>query len=54
MMIAWGGLSACMLFVNSPASFYVLRFFTGVAEAGFFPAWCCTLPTGSRPRNAAR
>ncbi|MRW89685.1 MFS transporter [Duganella sp. FT80W] len=37
MMIAWGGLSACMLFVNSPTSFYVLRFFTGVAEAGFFP-----------------
>jgi sugar phosphate permease len=37
MMIAWGGLSACMLFVNSATSFYVLRFFTGVAEAGFFP-----------------
>lgn len=37
MMIAWGGLSACMLFVSSPLSFYVLRFFTGVAEAGFFP-----------------
>jgi sugar phosphate permease len=37
MMIAWGGLSACMLFVHSPTSFYVLRFFTGVAEAGFFP-----------------
>ncbi|MYM35841.1 MFS transporter [Duganella sp. FT94W] len=37
MMIAWGGLSACMLFVTTPTSFYVLRFFTGVAEAGFFP-----------------
>ncbi|MCU6499149.1 MFS transporter [Rugamonas sp. A1-17] len=37
MMVAWGGLSACMLFVHDPASFYVLRFFTGVAEAGFFP-----------------
>jgi D-galactonate transporter len=37
MMILWGGLSAAMLFVTSPASFYVLRFFTGVAEAGFFP-----------------
>jgi sugar phosphate permease len=37
MMIAWGGLSACMLFVHSATSFYVLRFFTGVAEAGFFP-----------------
>ncbi|MFL6675379.1 MAG: MFS transporter [Massilia sp.] len=37
MMIIWGALSACMLFVSSPTSFYVLRFFTGVAEAGFFP-----------------
>jgi D-galactonate transporter len=37
MMVAWGALSACMLFVSTPLSFYVLRFFTGVAEAGFFP-----------------
>jgi MFS family permease len=37
MMIAWGALSSAMLFVTTPASFYVLRFFTGVAEAGFFP-----------------
>ncbi len=37
MMIAWGALSALMLAVSTPTSFYVLRFFTGVAEAGFFP-----------------
>lgn len=37
MMIAWGTLSTCMLFVNSATSFYVLRFFTGISEAGFFP-----------------
>jgi len=37
MMLAWGSLSAAMLFVTTPTSFYVLRFFTGVAEAGFFP-----------------
>ncbi|HWW69856.1 MAG TPA: MFS transporter, partial [Duganella sp.] len=37
MMVLWGTLSACMLFVATPLSFYVLRFFTGVAEAGFFP-----------------
>lgn len=37
MMMAWGSLSACMLFVTTPTEFYVLRFFTGVAEAGFFP-----------------
>jgi MFS family permease len=37
MMILWGALSAAMMFVTGPASFYVLRFLTGVAEAGFFP-----------------
>ncbi len=37
MMMAWGSLSACMLFVTTPLEFYLLRFFTGVAEAGFFP-----------------
>ena len=37
MMVLWGGLSAAMMFVHDPLSFYVLRFFTGVAEAGFFP-----------------
>jgi D-galactonate transporter len=37
MMILWGALSAAMMFVTSPVSFYGLRFLTGVAEAGFFP-----------------
>jgi len=37
MMVAWGVLSASLMFVTSPASFYTLRFLTGVAEAGFFP-----------------
>jgi D-galactonate transporter len=37
MMMTWGALSACMLFVSTPVEFYVLRFLTGVAEAGFFP-----------------
>ena len=37
MMVAWGSLSACMLFVSTPMEFYTLRFLTGVAEAGFFP-----------------
>ncbi len=36
-MIVWGLLSASMLFIESAASFYVLRFLLGVAEAGFFP-----------------
>lgn len=36
-MITWGILSACMMFVSSPMMFYVMRFLLGVAEAGFFP-----------------
>ena len=37
LMVLWGLLSASLMFVNSATSFYVIRFFTGVAEAGFFP-----------------
>jgi sugar phosphate permease len=36
-MITWGIISAAMMFVTTPASFYVLRFLLGAAEAGFFP-----------------
>ncbi len=37
-MVTWGLISACMMFVSGPVSFYVLRFLLGVAEAGFIPA----------------
>jgi MFS transporter, ACS family, tartrate transporter len=36
-MITWGVISACTMFVQSAASFYAVRFLLGVAEAGFFP-----------------
>lgn len=36
-MITWGIISALMMFVTTPTSFYVMRFLLGVAEAGFFP-----------------
>jgi ACS family tartrate transporter-like MFS transporter len=36
-MAAWGLLSASNALVQSPISFYVVRFFLGVSEAGFFP-----------------
>jgi len=36
-MVIWGLVSACMAFVHAPWAFYVLRFFLGVFEAGFFP-----------------
>lgn len=37
LMVAWGLLSASLMFVTTPLSFYTIRFFTGVFEAGFFP-----------------
>jgi len=36
-MISWGIVSACMMFVNSATSFYIVRVLLGIAEAGFFP-----------------
>ncbi len=36
-MILWGLISAAMMFVSTPTQFYVMRFFLGAAEAGFFP-----------------
>jgi len=36
-MISWGVISACMIFVKGPWSFYAMRFLLGIAEAGFFP-----------------
>ena len=36
-MIVWGLISASMVFIGGPESFYVLRFLLGAAEAGFFP-----------------
>ncbi|SAL33192.1 MFS transporter [Caballeronia humi] len=37
-MITWGVISAGMMFVTTPTSFYIMRFLLGVAEAGFIPA----------------
>lgn len=37
-MVTWGLISAAMMFVTSPTSFYIMRFLLGVAEAGFIPA----------------
>ncbi|HXZ20396.1 MAG TPA: MFS transporter [Candidatus Acidoferrales bacterium] len=36
-MISWGIISACMMFVRDKWSFYGLRCLLGLAEAGFFP-----------------
>jgi len=36
-MISWGLVSGCMVFVNSVPVFYLMRFLLGAAEAGFYP-----------------
>jgi len=36
-MISWGVISACMIFVRGQWSFYAMRCLLGLAEAGFFP-----------------
>lgn len=36
-LFTWGILSCAMALVQGPTSFLILRFFLGVAEAGFFP-----------------
>ncbi|MCY1272831.1 putative metabolite transport protein NicT [compost metagenome] len=36
-MITWGLLSACTMFVTTSTQFYILRFLLGAAEAGFLP-----------------
>jgi ACS family tartrate transporter-like MFS transporter len=57
-MISWGVISTCMMFMHSKESFYVLRFLLGVSEAGFFPGMIIYLtywfPTEERARAVAR
>jgi len=36
-MVVWGIISVCFMFVTTPAQFLVLRFLLGIAEAGFYP-----------------
>lgn len=36
-MITWAIISGAAMFVTTPATFYIMRFLLGLAEAGFFP-----------------
>jgi ACS family tartrate transporter-like MFS transporter len=36
-MVTWGLVAMAMVYVRTPAQFYIARFVLGVAEAGFFP-----------------
>jgi sugar phosphate permease len=57
LMVAWGIISSCMIFVRVPWHLYVLRFLLGSAEAGFFPGIVFYLrgwfPTATRARTVA-
>ncbi len=57
-MISWGLIAACMMFVGSPRSFYVMRFLLGVGEAGFVPGMLLYLtfwfPSHERARAVAK
>ena len=57
LMVIWGLVSCCMIFVTTPKSFYGLRFALGLAEAGFFPGVILYLrnwfPAGARARTVA-
>src|SRR5213075_1323477 len=53
-MISWGIMAALTAFVRTPFQFYLVRFFLGLAEAGFFPGVIVYLthwfPAGDRAR----
>jgi MFS family permease len=57
-MISWGLIATAMMFVKGPWSFYILRFFLGVSEAGFFPGMILYLtywfPSNERGRAVAK
>jgi sugar phosphate permease len=57
-MITWGIIASCMMFIRSPHSFYALRFLLGVAEAGFVPGMLLYLtfwfPSHERARAVAK
>jgi ACS family tartrate transporter-like MFS transporter len=56
-MVLWGTISAAMIFVATPRSFYLLRFLLGAAEAGFFPGMILYLkrwfPSAARAKAVA-
>jgi MFS transporter, ACS family, tartrate transporter len=57
LMVVWGVISCCMIFVTTPRNFYALRFSLGLAEAGFFPGMILYLrnwfPASARARTVA-
>jgi ACS family 4-hydroxyphenylacetate permease-like MFS transporter len=53
-MITWGIASTATMFAASPTSLYLIRFFVGVAEAGFVPGVLLYLTYWFPPSHRAR
>jgi sugar phosphate permease len=57
-MITWGIIATCMMFVKGAHSFFIMRFLLGVSEAGFFPGMILYLtywfPSKERARAVAK
>lgn len=53
-MISWGFVAALTAFVKTPIQFYSVRFFLGLAEAGFFPGVIVYLTHWFPARDRAR
>ena len=53
-MLTWGLIAICMLFVRTPMQFYIARFCLGMAEAGFFPGVIFYLMQWFPPEQRAR
>ncbi len=53
-MVLWGIVSSCMMFIKNPTGFYWMRFLLGAAEAGFFPGVILYLTYWFPARDRAR
>ncbi|HEV3219549.1 MAG TPA: MFS transporter [Candidatus Acidoferrales bacterium] len=58
LIILWGAISSCTMFVRTPFGFYTFRFLLGLAESGFFPGVILYLtywfPPSVRARSVSR
>jgi MFS family permease len=53
-LVSWGVVTSCMMFVTGPVGFGLLRILLGVAEAGFFPGIILYLSGWFPARERAR
>jgi MFS transporter, ACS family, tartrate transporter len=53
-MLTWGLLASATGWIHSPTQFYWIRFFLGVAEAGFFPGLVVYISHWYRPQDRGK